>query len=162
MSSEPPTSSRQPAAGEPSAAPEATPPNDASQKAAADGTGSASTAESPRPEVAPSRLRRFRRYALEALAVVVIFLLASHFQTRDLLPDDSPAPNLALRDLDGNVVRLADFRGKRVLLHFWATWCGVCAQEVGALNATLDALPAGEALVTVVADGDDEAAVRKF
>ncbi len=114
------------------------------------------------PREPPSRLRRLRRYALEALAVVVIFLLASHFQTRNLVDHDAPAPNLTLRDLDGKVVSLADFRGKRVLLHFWATWCGVCTQEVGALNATYDALPEDQALVTVVADGDDEAAVRKF
>jgi peroxiredoxin len=114
------------------------------------------------PREPPSRLRRFRRYALEAAAVVVIFLLASHFQTRNLVDHDVPAPNLTLRDLEGNVVSLADFRGKRVLLHFWATWCGVCTQEVGALNATYDALGEEEALLTVVADGDDDEAVRKF
>ncbi len=118
--------------------------------------------ESGPTQAQPSRLRRVRRYALEALAVVVIFLLASHFQTRRLLPGGAPAPELTLRDLDGNVVRLADFRGKRVLLHFWATWCGVCAQEVGALNSAFAALDEDEALVTVVADGDDEAAVRAF
>jgi peroxiredoxin len=163
MSAEPPESrspAPEPSAGEPPAARSFAAQSSAAEPSNASADAGGATPEPPREP--PSRLRRFRRYALEAAAVVVIFLLASHFQTRNLVDHEVPAPNLTLRDLDGNVVRLADFRGKRVLLHFWATWCGVCTQEVGALNATFDALPKDEALLTVVADGDDVAAVRKF
>ncbi len=45
-----------------------------------------------------------------------------------------PAPEITLSDLDGKRHRLSDYRGRRVLLNFWATWCRPCLEEMPALD----------------------------
>jgi thiol-disulfide isomerase/thioredoxin len=57
-------------------------------------------------------------------------------------PGTPPAPELSFTDREGQPVRLADMRGRVVVLNLWATWCAPCVREMPALDR-LQALTGG-------------------
>ncbi len=48
--------------------------------------------------------------------------------------NENAAPDFTVTDYDGNTVRLSDFKGKPVVLNFWATWCYYCKVEMPDFN----------------------------
>ena len=71
------------------------------------------------------------------------------------------APALELPDLQGQTHRLADYRGRRVLLNFWASWCGPCLDELPALDNAQSKFGDREVIVLGIAM-DEPARVRAF
>jgi cytochrome c biogenesis protein CcmG/thiol:disulfide interchange protein DsbE len=72
------------------------------------------------------------------------------------------APDFSLTDLSGRTLTLADYRGKVVLLNFWATWCGPCRLEVPGF-VDLQSKYRDQGLVVIgISMDDEEAPVREF
>jgi peroxiredoxin len=70
------------------------------------------------------------------IAVLFIggFLSLSARKGRKIVVSGDPAPEFRLPEQDGRIVSLSDFKGKVVMVHFWATWCPPCVAEIPTLD----------------------------
>ena len=73
-----------------------------------------------------------------------------------------PAPDFSLTDLSGRNLRLSDYRGKVVVLDFWATWCDPCKQEIPHFIEMQSKYASQGLQVLGVSMDDDEPPVRQF
>lgn len=88
--------------------------------------------------------------------------LAEKLPARAELTVGNPAPEFALKDLDGKMHRLSDFRGKVVLLDFWGTWCAPCVAEAPNLAAAYKKLKEKGFEIISLDKGDTIEDLRKF
>ncbi|ODT43687.1 MAG: hypothetical protein ABS70_07420 [Nitrospira sp. SCN 59-13] len=72
-----------------------------------------------------------------------------------------PASGFSLTDLQGKAHTLDQYRGKIVLVNFWATWCKPCTSEMPAMQTVYDQLRDKDFVVLAVNELEDEAKVRE-
>jgi thiol-disulfide isomerase/thioredoxin len=114
----------------------------------------------------------FVAFALIAIAFVAVSKAVQHFGSKanraaGAMDADElravAAPPFALPDHDGEPVDLSAYRGKVVLLNFWATWCPPCRDEEPSLRQLAKAMDPGKfQLVAVSVDEEGWPAIDKF
>lgn len=73
------------------------------------------------------------------------------------------APGFRLRTLKGEAAALSDYRGKIVLINFWATWCGPCKAEMPSMEALYRSYPREDfEILAVSIDIDPAAPIQQF
>jgi peroxiredoxin len=99
-----------------------------------------------------------------SLTIALTFFLWLHSAARaaELMPVAGPAkPDFSLQDLNGKNVPLKTFRGRTVLVHFFATWCEPCREELPALNRFLKR-SASNASVVAISVAEVDPRVKRF
>ncbi|HEY3186489.1 MAG TPA: TlpA disulfide reductase family protein [Solirubrobacteraceae bacterium] len=115
------------------------------------------------------RLARWVALAVGVVAAGLIALLATRHSTADTAAASpltgKPAPEVIASDLDGTTVRLSQYRGRYVVLNFFASWCTPCQREHDDLerfSARHGASGQGDARVVAVLFDDEPSDARDF
>ena len=97
---------------------------------------------------------------LAALGVLLLFAMPSYRQGEDSIAGKA-AKDFTL-EVSGKAGRLSDYKGKIVVLNFWATWCPPCVEETPALNRLQKHIASRNGVILGVAADEDPAAYEKF
>ncbi|MEA3278718.1 MAG: TlpA disulfide reductase family protein [Pseudomonadota bacterium] len=79
-----------------------------------------------------------------------------------LLPERPQAPDFELTDIDGDTHRLSDYRGKVLIINFWATWCPPCREEMPSMQRAWVNIKEEGILMLAVNVGEDEDRIFEF
>jgi len=94
---------------------------------------------------------------------IILLALALPANAQELKPWSGGAtPPLELSDLQGKKHRLTDYRGKVVLVNFWATWCVPCRDEMPSIERLRASLEGRGFAVLAVNLAEPESRIRKF
>jgi cytochrome c biogenesis protein CcmG, thiol:disulfide interchange protein DsbE len=107
-------------------------------------------------------LRKIAAWGIVAFAalVLVFFAMPSYRQGEASIAGKT-AQDFSL-EIDGKPGHLSDFKGKVVVLNFWATWCPPCVEETPALNRLQKYIASRNGVIVGVAADEDPAAYEKF
>ncbi|HID45655.1 MAG TPA: TlpA family protein disulfide reductase [Chromatiaceae bacterium] len=78
------------------------------------------------------------------------------------LPDKPIAPAFELKDAEGNLHRLADYKGQVIIVNFWATWCPPCRAEMPSMQRAWEQLREEGIMMLAIDVGEDEDAIFEF
>lgn len=117
---------------------------------------SGSQASSPPKAPRNSEWSRYQRWVVNVVIIVGAFMTIRACSQRNLA--NGTAVDFQGKSLDGQMISLRDYRGKPVLLHFWATWCGVCS----AMADNVEAIARDYPVVTVASQSGDSDSVRAY
>lgn len=70
--------------------------------------------------------------------------------------------DFSLRDINNKLLRLSDFKGKTVMLNFWATWCGPCIKEMPSMEQLYRRFKDKGFIIISIASGENKESVTSF
>lgn len=97
------------------------------------------------------------------MLMISCLLLLTSAQAQDLKPwKGGTTPPLALKDLSGKAIKLEDYRGKVVMVQFWATYCPPCLKEMPSMTRMQARLAGKPFAILAVNMGETEQEVKEF
>lgn len=100
---------------------------------------------------------------MKNLLILSLLIFSSLARAGDLKPyEGAPLPDFSLSDLNGRSHTLSDYRGKVVMVNFWATYCGPCIKEMPSIERLKEKMAGKNFAILAVNMAEETADVKAF
>ena len=106
-------------------------------------------------------MKRIHHIALFGMPVLLLLFSACSIGFSNTTQDKT-APDFRLKNLEGQFVTLSEFRGKPVLINFWASWCPPCREEMPYLQQVYDEWTSKGLVLLTIDIGETPATITKY
>jgi peroxiredoxin len=103
-----------------------------------------------------------KKWLMLALSLMAGGLAAGSEELLTPIQGRPQAPDFVLKDVSGQTHRLADYRGKVVVVNFWATWCPPCVLEMPSMQKAWEATRNNNVVILAINNGEDAKRVQAF
>ena len=107
------------------------------------------------------KIDRFLRLGIGVLAAVLVYVIYAGIHQRVVEAGDT-APDFTITADNGRTVSLSNFGGKLLVLNYWASWCGPCAEETPSLSKFAEEYASKGVVVLGVSVDRDPQAYQRF
>lgn len=99
---------------------------------------------------------RWIKYSVEISIILILFFSIKIYQQQDIIKGVAPDFQEVL--LDGQQIKLSTYKGRVVLIHFWATWCPICTFE----QNSIEAISKDKDIITVAMNSGEAMEIQNF
>ena len=104
----------------------------------------------------------FKQAIIVSILLPVSALAFAESEPLHRVSDKPPAPDFTLKDMDDKIHQLSAYRGRVVIVNFWATWCPPCRFELPSMDKAYQALKQQDVVMLAINVGEDADTIFSF